>query len=190
MVVLVGCVIRTEHRIDAHITLDIRHVEQEVAGVFDFVEGKREELPDIQAPPAPAETGSPSGRLYNQVLDFLQPMRPVYAETTSPVIEETAKSMKARYAKLSEWKAKGGLGENNRGYVELRDCPEFSEAAKKNAAQQLLAEENKDRKTFYREFARPQEHHRLHHGIGRCERPVEARQIGRSRSTSRSRSGL
>ena len=38
--IALGCVIRTEHRIDAHITLDIRHIDQ-AENVLDYVEGRR-----------------------------------------------------------------------------------------------------------------------------------------------------
>jgi uncharacterized protein YdbL (DUF1318 family) len=51
-------------------------------------------------------------------------------------------------------KKKGCIGETNRGYIELRKCAEHENAEKKNAAQKVLADENKDRKALYREIAR------------------------------------
>jgi uncharacterized protein len=149
-VAILGCVIRTEHRIDAHIQLDIRHVEEEVAGVFDFVDGTSEEMPVIEAEPE----SSPTSWL-DRGRDFLSPVRVVHAQAkTSPAIDKLAKRMKARNTEVSKWKTAGCLGENNRGYVALRDCDASKDSAKKNIIQKLLAEENKDRKAFYNEFAK------------------------------------
>ncbi len=69
-------------------------------------------------------------------------------------MKEILKAMRAREAAISGLKKTGCLGENNRGYVELRACPGLKDAEKKNAAQKTLASENKDRKALYREIAR------------------------------------
>lgn len=146
-----GCVIRTEHKIDLHITLDIRHVEEEVGGVFDYVEGSADALPDITAPPAEKSTS-----WLHRAGDALFAMPVACAEetATSPLVREIADSMKKRYPDLAAKKADGCLGENNRGYVELRDCNAAKDPKKKNEIQQILTDENKDRKALYKEFAR------------------------------------
>lgn len=145
-----GCVIRTEHRIEAHIVLDIRHVEQEVQNVFDYVEGKTEQKPTLQETPP-----KPSASLLYRAIEFINPIGTVYAEEkTSAELDSAIANMKARNPEITAWKTRGCLGENNRGYVELRESKDLSDPEKKNQVQKLLADENKDRKTFYKEYAR------------------------------------
>lgn len=151
----VGCVIRTEHRIDAHITLDIRHIEEQVGGIFDFVEGRSETLPGFEEGETASEPASTSWLQF--VVDGLNPVKVAYAaelNQSSPLIKEIALSLRDRNDEIVALKDKGCLGENNRGYVELRDCDALSEADAKNKAQKTLAEENKDRKALYGELAR------------------------------------
>ncbi len=145
-----GCVIRTEHRIEAHIVLDIRHVEQEVQNVFDYVEGKTDQKPSIQeAPPKPTSS------LFHRAIEFVDPSRIAYAqEKPAPELDAVIATMKARNPEISAWKSRGCLGENNRGYIDLQESKELEDPAKKNQVQKLLADENKDRKTFYKEYAR------------------------------------
>ncbi|MBI2423833.1 MAG: DUF1318 domain-containing protein [Candidatus Hydrogenedentes bacterium] len=146
-----GCVIRTEHRIDAHITLDIRHIEEQVGGIFDYVEGRSDTLPGAEEPKA-----EPTSWLY-EAIDAFNPIKVAYAaelNQASPLVKEIAQSMRDRNAEIAALKDKGCLGENNRGYVELRDCDGLADAAAKNAAQKTLSEENKDRKALYNELAR------------------------------------
>lgn len=148
-IVVVGC-LRTEHKIEAHITLDIRHIETQAEEVLDYVEGKSDTLPGLE----PA--GEPTSWL-QRGFELLSPMNVAYAQelkSDSPRMTEIANALRANNAALSQWKKAGCLGENNRGYVELRDCEEASSAEKKNEAQQVLAEENKHRKALYAEVAR------------------------------------
>jgi len=146
-----GCVIRTEHKIDAHITLDIRHVAEQAEDLLNFVEGKTDALPGMEDAPEPESS-------LHRVLNALNPIQPVYAAeltvTTSPLIQEIATKMRARNPQIEAMKKQGCLGETNRGYVELRDCDAIKDAEQKNEAQKLVAEENKDRKALYAEMAR------------------------------------
>lgn len=145
-----GCVVRTEHTINAHITVDIRHIEKQADDVLDFIEGKTDELPVAAAAPAP------TSQLQN-LLRLLDPMPMAAAadlNTLSPLAEDIAKRMQARNGDVAGYKSGGCFGENNRGYLELRECSALSDNDKRNAAQQLLAEENKDRKALYNEIAR------------------------------------
>ncbi|HQL95348.1 MAG TPA: DUF1318 domain-containing protein [Candidatus Hydrogenedentes bacterium] len=149
----VGCVIRTEHRIDAHITLDIRHIAAQAENVLDFVEGKTDTLPGLEAEPA----AGPQSRA-RAVLEFFSPMGVAHADTlkvtTSPLVKEIAVRMRDRNPRVEAIKAPGCFGENNRGYLELRECDALGDNEKRNEAQKLLAEENKDRKALYNEIAR------------------------------------
>jgi uncharacterized protein YdbL (DUF1318 family) len=148
-----GCVIRTEHTIDAHITLDIRHIADQASGVLDFVQGKSDTLPGVEAAPKKDDSTS----WLQQTLDLLNPMPVAYAaelNTTSDLVKEIAVKMRERNDAVEALKKLGCLGENNRGYLELRDSPAMTDNAKRNEAQKLLADENKDRKALYNEIAR------------------------------------
>lgn len=150
-----GCVIRTEHTITAEITLNIRQIQEQADDILDFIDGESDELPGMEGID---NTSDASSSDWQHILQQLSPMQTAYAaeikETTSPLIKEIASKLRARNDALLALKKKGCIGETNRGYVELRDCAEQADAEKKNAAQQVLAEENKDRKALYREIAR------------------------------------
>ncbi|MCC6143495.1 MAG: DUF1318 domain-containing protein [Candidatus Hydrogenedentes bacterium] len=154
--IVAGCVLRTEHTINAHVTLDIRHIEDQADNVLDYVEGKSDAIPGMPAAPAPAAADGSTSWLRHAV-DFLSPIQVAYAaelQESSPLITQIATKMRGRFDALEALRRDACLGENNRGYVELRDCAAFSDAQKKNEAQQLLSEENKDRKALYAEVAR------------------------------------
>lgn len=149
MLVLAGCVIRTEHKIDAHITLDIRHVQEQAEEVLDFIEGKSDTLPGFE------EEAEPTSWL-RRALDAIDPFETAYAQmnTKSAKVEEIATALRKNNEAIAKLKKDGCLGETNRGYVELRDCDALADAAAKNAAQQLVADENQGRKALYSEIAR------------------------------------
>lgn len=146
-----GCVIRTEHKIEAHITLDIRHVATQAEDVLDFIEGKTDALPGLP------EGGEPVS-WWQRAVDVLNPIPVAHADTlqvtTSPLVQEIALRMRERHAAVEALKGKGCLGETNRGYLELRDCDTVREAEQRNEAQKLIADDNKDRKALYAEIAR------------------------------------
>ncbi len=150
LVLSVGCVIRTEHRIEAHVTLDIRHIEQQADAVLDYMEGKTDVMPEL----APA--GDMSRSVLRGLLEWAAPMHTACAEelkTESARYRQILKSINERSARVNELKAQGCLGETNRGYLALRDCPALQDADQKNEIQKLMAEENEDRKAFYSEIA-------------------------------------
>jgi len=61
--------------------------------------------------------------------------------------------MQARYPAIQVLKDKRCLGEDNRGYLELRSSEGLS-GDEKNEAQKLVHAENTDRKAFYKEIVR------------------------------------
>jgi len=150
MFVLVGCVIRTEHKIDAHITLDIRHVQEQAEGVLDFIEGKSDTLPGF-------EDGSEPTSWLHRALDFIDPFETVNAaemKTDSAKVKEIATALRKNNDDIAKLKKDGCLGETNRGYVELKECDAMKDADAKNNAQKLVEDENKGRKALYNEIAR------------------------------------
>jgi uncharacterized protein YdbL (DUF1318 family) len=149
----VGCVIRTEHRIDAHVTLDIRHIREQAGPVLDYMEGKTDQMPELAPVTA---TGSTS--MLDRAWAALRPFPVAYAaedlKTDSARIRQILKSIHERAPRVTELKKQGCAGETNRGYLALRDCAAVADAAAKNEVQKVIAEENADRKAFYQELAR------------------------------------
>lgn len=143
-----GCVVRTEHTINAHITVDIRHIEEQADDVLDFIEGKSDALPA-----ATAEAPKPTSYLHTFCACSIPCRWPAPRKGLLSLAQDILKKMQSR-DDVATLKATGCFGENNRGYIELRDCVALKDAEKRNAAQKLLAEENKDRKAFYNEVAR------------------------------------
>jgi uncharacterized protein YdbL (DUF1318 family) len=154
-VVAAGCVIRTQHTIDAHVTVDIRQVDAQAEDIVSYVTGETDALSPEASRPAPETAPGPTGSLW-RALDSLAPLQVAYAaelKESSPKVKELADKLRARNAEIQAYKARACLGENNRGYVELLPCDEFKDAAKKNEAQRIVAAENQDRKALYREIA-------------------------------------
>ena len=149
VVLLVGCVIRTEHKIDAHITLDIRHVQEQAEDVLDFIEGKTDTLPGF------AE-GESTSWLYRSLdhLNFFEVAHAAEMKTESAKVTQIATELRKNNAAVSKLVKSGCFGETNRGYVELQECDALNDAAAKNEAQKLLASENDARKALYNEIAR------------------------------------
>jgi len=171
---MLGCVITTRHTIDAHITVDIRHIEKQADDVLDFIEGKTDTPPAVTAPPA-------HSRL-RDMLQLLSPMRTAWAQelkATSPKVTELAASMKKRFPEIEALKKGGCLGESNRGYVELRPCDKLNDAAARNEAQKLVAAENADRKALYREIADLNQGQNV--SVGLVERVYAQKRLERAR---------
>jgi uncharacterized protein YdbL (DUF1318 family) len=152
LVVAAGCVLRTKHTIDAHIVVDIRYVEEKADDVLDFIEGKTDELPDVVPEPT---------SWLDQLYDDVAPVRTAYAaeaeeemDAKSKLVDEVLEKMRKRHPKLEALKKTESLGEDNRGYVALRESETLADPEKKNEAQKLVHEENTDRKGFYKELVR------------------------------------
>jgi len=151
-VVALGCV-NIPKKLEAHIVIDIRHqITDQANSVLDYVEGKTDALEDEAGESAPPGEGASLRRLY----EFVAPVRPVYAaelRTVSPEIETIAASLRERNDKVQELKERRVAGENNRGYLELRDADDLK-PEERNEAQRTVAAERKDRKALYQEIAR------------------------------------
>jgi len=148
LALVMGCVVRTEHTINAHITLDIRHIEEQADNLLDFIEGSSDTLPGEEE----------KASMLHRMIDFFNPMPVAHAaelkNTSSEAARELAKKMRARHDVVQSYVNAGCFGENNRGYLELRDCDSLQDADAKNEAQQVMSAENADRKALYAEIAR------------------------------------
>ncbi len=151
--VAVGCVIRTEHKIDAHVQLDVRYIAEQAEDVLDFIEGNTDELPALDGDPEESGAAAAWLRFAVQTLDPMPAAHAQALDTNSPLIRQILQQLRARHGDIQALKDKGCLGETNRGYVALRPCDTLNDD-EKNEAQKLLAMENEDRKALYREIAR------------------------------------
>ncbi|HRK35676.1 MAG TPA: DUF1318 domain-containing protein, partial [Candidatus Hydrogenedentes bacterium] len=79
---------------------------------------------------------------------------------------------------IAALKSRGVLGEDNRGYLVLRNNDRIVDAAEKNVLQKVMATENDLRKEFYRAMARTREERGL--TLTRVERVFAARRIARA----------
>ena len=78
-------------------------------------------------------------------------------EINTPAINQIKQSMQARNSQLSPLYASGGVGLTRDGMVALRDANAVP-LAQRAQANQLVAEENKDRSQLYKEIARANNH--------------------------------
>jgi uncharacterized protein YdbL (DUF1318 family) len=90
----------------------------------------------------------------SRTLDLVIPAAQAKADldVSSPAIRRLVASMEARHAQLEPYYASGALGLTADGLVELRD-PNAVPLAERNAARKLVADENADRNSLYREIA-------------------------------------
>lgn len=151
MLATIGCVIRTQHTIDAHIRVDIRHIQEQADAVLDFIEGRRDTIPlENDGNPGPSSW-------LHRFMDTVSPVQVAHArdlEETSPEARRIAESLRDRHSAIESLKNDGCLGEDNRGYVQLRDCDALDTPEKRAEAEELLGEENADREALYEEIAR------------------------------------
>ncbi len=152
LLVILGCVVIPD-TFEAHITIDIRHVEEQADHVLDYVEGKTETIEEVKVP-------APQSML-RRTIDFLSPIRVAYAaeqdsemKDTSPLITQIADSMKKRFPEVEALKKTGAVGENNRGLLELVKPDALENDDARNAAQRTISADNEDRKALYKEVAR------------------------------------
>lgn len=147
---IMGCVVIPD-TFEARIYIDIRHVEEQAEGLLNYVEGKSDVLPGLGA-----EATDDTSWL-RRTLDFVSPIRIAHAaelKDTSPLVSQIANKMKSRYQDVVALKKTGAAGESKRGLVELVKPELLADDDTKNAAQQLIAAENADRKALYKEVAR------------------------------------
>jgi uncharacterized protein YdbL (DUF1318 family) len=135
---LTACSIKTQHevkpielKIDAHITIDIRHVEKEADSILDEISG--------------GEESSISKLLkYASSISF---MPEVWAAGDGK--KEATQRIKKRRPSISEYKKKGLVGENNMGLIEIVSKRNITNKIKKD-----VEAENKDWMIIYKTIAK------------------------------------
>ena len=90
-----------------------------------------------------------------QILDFIDGRSDAPPPWAGPDDDKNLfwEGFRDRHIFIADLKGKGCLVENNRGRLELRKCEDFGDAEDRNTAQRIMAQENRDRKTLYREVA-------------------------------------
>lgn len=95
----------------------------------------------------------------SSVLDVL--VQPAHAQAdlnvSTPAIRQLTQSMEARHPKLKKYYDSGAIGFTQDGLVEVRD-QNLIPLPERNAARKLVAEENADRVSLYREIATANNH--------------------------------
>jgi len=154
--VILGCVVIPD-TFEAHIFVDIRHIEQQAASVLDYVSGQSDTIEPVTegAPDEQAEDGQSS--FLQRAIELLDPVKVAYAQelkSTSPLVKQIADRMRERFDEVQALKKTGAVGENNRGFLEMIKPGNLSGDEAKNEAQRLIAADNEDRKALYAEVAR------------------------------------
>ncbi len=113
-------------------------------------------------PPAADEPQAmiPSRGMLVAVLDLLVPVahaQQADIDISSPAIKKIEASMKARHNRLENFYASGAVGLTNDGLVAVRDAKQVP-LAQRRTVNQLVAEENSDRKALYRAIAEANGH--------------------------------
>jgi hypothetical protein len=121
-------------KVDISMRLDIyQHIEKDISAIEDIVSGPKEN----------AKTGKDN----QSFLSFF--VTPVYAQDLSQEVEQAAYRRRDRRAQLSSYEAKGMIGENNSGFVMIREAQ-----AAPAGAQEIVNAENSDRTIIYQNVAK------------------------------------
>lgn len=96
---------------------------------------------------------------YN-VLDFIVP--PAHAQqadlnVATPAVRQITSSMEGRHGELKKYYDAGAIGLTQSGAVELRDLNAVA-LPERSSVKQLIAQENSDRNSLYREIAKANNH--------------------------------
>lgn len=166
---LLGCPIRTEHKvetthkIEAHIVIDVRKVQEEAEMIESEVRGPAE-VPKASPDPS-MKTGALLARPDRPYSLAARPRSfwsifdlSTRAHAAEDTIDDRAAigRRKARSADVQAALNAGCFGESNGGYIELRPCNAVDEAAEKARLQVLADDENRDRRVIYTALARRQ----------------------------------
>jgi len=120
-------------KVDISMRLDIyQHVQKDINAIENIVSGSKE---------------APKSSDNHSLLDYF--ISNAYAqEGLSPEVEQAALRRKDRRTELVSWEAKGFVGENKSGLVEVRNS-----GGATAALEQLVKAENEDRMIIYRAVA-------------------------------------
>lgn len=173
---LIGCVI-IPSELNLNIDVTIRHIEEQADQFLDYVEGKSDVLPGLEAPEAESTS------FLRRTVDFLSAIQVAYAaelNQSSPRVTQIAQKMKERYPDVQAVKATGAVGESNRGLLEMVKPERIESPEERNRAQRIIAADNEDRKALYKEIARINKDQNLN--VGTVERVYAQERLQRAKT--------
>jgi uncharacterized protein len=93
------------------------------------------------------------------VLDFLIPVAHAQADLniSTPAVRQLTQAMEARHAQLKKYYDSGAVGLTRDGLIEIRD-QNLVPLPERNVVRKLVADENADRASLYREIAAANNH--------------------------------
>jgi uncharacterized protein YdbL (DUF1318 family) len=147
----------------AQITVNIYFPAAEIRDAAAKIEREvrhEDPTPAEVAPPAVPPAGKPQSQHHWPLvwhIRFARGVPPAMAQdininVTTPAIRQLVAERKKRFANLLPLFDKGALGENNRGFVEVRDLDKLS-LQEKGRVKTLVEQENSDRQQLYRALA-------------------------------------
>lgn len=132
---MASCYMKTEHKIEAHITLDIRELKETATQIEDMVRSQKNK-------------GDQSFFLVPWKVEAVYGQMEIKFMT--PAVKKAIADRGARLDRLEELMAKGCIGETNQGYVEYRPCPACESGSQLTGEiEKLVQGENRDRQTIY-----------------------------------------
>jgi uncharacterized protein len=116
--------------------------------------GQQQKAPGNEQSSMSRDTGEFAVAALRGVLDFVVPAAHAQADidVSSPAIRALTGSMKSRAGELEPYFASGAIGLTSDGLVEIRDANAVA-LADRNKLRKLVADDNADRNSLYREIA-------------------------------------
>ena len=148
---IAGCLTNGHEAIDEG-AVDVQSIQQQAEQDLDYIKSGSGTLTAEGAESVPGKHPRPRRRWH--ALVSKRSAHAAEREPSAEIVTKRKSLLRERNREIRALKDKGCLGENGRGYVELRPSEYLQDAEKKNAAQRLAAAENKDRKQLYKERAR------------------------------------
>ncbi len=138
------------------VTINIYFPAEKVNKVADEI-AKEVRGKEVKEKTAPAPKGEKEGLIINIRFTSLFTPCDVYAESatevSNAVIRSIKERMKKRFPLLIPYFKAGNIGENNQGFLALRNVSGLS-VKQRARLNKLVKAENKDRKTLYAEVAK------------------------------------
>ena len=113
----------------------------------------------IDGGPSDPEDAGPIMLAAVSVLEFLIPSAQAQADLNiaTPAVRQLTQSMETRHGQLKKYYDSGAVGLTRDGLIEIRD-QNLVPLPERNAARKLVADENADRASLYREIAAANNH--------------------------------
>jgi len=132
---LISCYMKTEHKIEAHITLDIRELKATANEIEDMIR---------------SEKAKGDQSFFNIPWKVEIAYGEMEIKFMTPAVETAIANRRTRLGKLEGLMVKGCIGENNSGYVEYRPCPACkTDSQFIEEVVRLIQQENQDRRIIY-----------------------------------------